>query len=117
MLGAPAMRLAVVLGLVLSVSPWANGADQAAPAAVASAHAQAAPLPGLNAPASLALNGATAYAEVGPSPDLNVATDWTVELWLKDADPNGFLHDLRYVLNKGDGLALEAPFLPAGGPR
>src|SRR5260221_607372 len=35
---------------------------------------------------SLALNGATGYAEAPSTSDLNVAADWTVELWFKDDD-------------------------------
>jgi hypothetical protein len=61
-------------------------------------------------PASLLLNGATASAESAAAPDLNLVGDWTVELWLKDADVNGFDHTYRYLLNKGDGVAAESAF-------
>lgn len=35
--------------------------------------------------------------------------DWSVELWFKDQDPNGFDHTYRYLINKGDGLGPESP--------
>src|SRR5205814_1950718 len=52
-------------------------------------------------------NGA---AEAAATADLNLTSDWTVELWLKDEDPAGFDHPYRYLLNKGDGVAPEAPY-------
>src|SRR5438876_2474095 len=59
---------------------------------------------------SLALNGTTAYAEAPNIAELDIQGDWTVELWFKDGDPNGFDHDYRYLLNKGDGLAFDSPY-------
>jgi hypothetical protein len=62
-------------------------------------------------PGSLALDGATGYAEVAASPDLNITGDWTVEAWFKDDDPAGFNHDFRQILMKGDRNANpEAPY-------
>ena len=60
-------------------------------------------------PRSLSLGGG-AYAEAVASPDLNLTGDWTLQLWLRDADPNGFDHDYRYLLNKGDGVQPETPY-------
>ena len=56
--------------------------------------AEPTPVQAQSAPAarSLALDG-TGAAEA----DLNLTADWTVELWLKDADPNGFAPDYRYL--------------------
>jgi hypothetical protein len=60
---------------------------------------------------SLALNGTTAYAEAAQAPDLNVTGDWSLEAWFKDEDPNGFDHDFRQILMKGDRNANpEAPY-------
>jgi Concanavalin A-like lectin/glucanases superfamily len=56
------------------------------------------------------LDGIGAAAEVPPAPQLNLVADWTFELWFKDEDPNGFLHDYRYLLNKGDGQSAESPY-------
>jgi hypothetical protein len=89
--------------LVAGSGPWMSGP---APRDMAVHAAE------LNAPAqtSLQLNGTTAYGEVANSLDLNPSGDWTVELWFRDDDPNGFDHDFREVLNKGDGVAPEAPY-------
>ena len=73
----------------------------------ASAQAQTPPP---TTPHSLLLNGTTAAAETPDSADLDLVGDWTIELWLKDADPNGFDHTYRYIINKGDGVAGESPF-------
>jgi hypothetical protein len=59
---------------------------------------------------SLQLNGTSAYGEVPTSPELSPAEDWTIEFWFKDDDPNGFDHEFRYLLNKGDGVGPEAPY-------
>src|SRR5262249_16280487 len=80
--------------------PLADGASARAIASAAAA----------GAPGSLVLNGTTAYAEVAPNAVLNRTGDWTVELWLKDEDANGFEHEDRYVLKKGDGVASESPY-------
>jgi hypothetical protein len=63
---------------------------------IASAATLAAP-----ASSSLALNGTAAYAEASGA-KLNLTGDWTVEAWFKDEDPNGFDHEFRQLLNKGD---------------
>jgi len=56
-------------------------------------------------------NGTTSYAEVQSAPDLNITSDWTVEAWFKDEDPNGFNHDYRQILMKGDRAAsAEVPY-------
>src|SRR5438067_8350757 len=57
---------------------------------------------------SLVLNGLSAFAEAPHHPELNLTADWTVEAWFKDEDPNGFNHDNRTILSKGD---------PNGDPR
>src|SRR5262249_52970079 len=49
---------------------------------------------------SLALTG-SGYAEAPHAPDVNLTGDWTLELWFKDEDPNGFDHDYVTLLNKG----------------
>jgi hypothetical protein len=60
---------------------------------------------------SLGLNETASYAEAPHSPDLNITGDWTVESWFKDEDPNGFNHDYRQILMKGDRNANpEAPY-------
>jgi hypothetical protein len=60
---------------------------------------------------ALQLNGTTAYAEVAAASDLNLTRDWTVEASFKDTDPNGFNHDYRQILMKGDKNAnAEAPY-------
>jgi len=59
---------------------------------------------------SLALDGRSGAAEAPASAAINLTADWTLELWFRDDDPNGFDHDYRYLVNKGDGLAPEAPF-------
>ena len=40
-------------------------------------------------PHSLALDGVGAYAEAADAADLELATDWTIELWFKDESPQG----------------------------
>src|SRR5262249_23177941 len=50
---------------------------------------------------SLAVNG-NGYAEAPDAADLNLTQDWTIELWFKDQNPNGFNHDYVTLLNKGD---------------
>jgi hypothetical protein len=57
----------------------------------------------------LTVDGAT-VAEAAPAADLNLTGDWTVELWFRDEDPNGFDHPFAYLLDKGDGVAAEAPY-------
>ncbi|SRR6266851_3789478 len=79
--------LAIIVGLGDQVGVWRAATPSEAVAATI--------------PHSLQLNGTTALVEVTPAPDLNLIGDWTVELWLKDTDPNGFLHDYRYLINKG----------------
>jgi hypothetical protein len=60
---------------------------------------------------SLVLNGASSYAEVASTPDLNITGDWTVQAWFKDTDPNGWNHDFRQILMKGDRNAnADAPY-------
>jgi hypothetical protein len=60
---------------------------------------------------SLAVNGSTGYAEASPTTDLNLTSEWTVETWFKDEDPNGFNHDYAQLLNKGDRAAnAESPY-------
>jgi hypothetical protein len=60
---------------------------------------------------SLALDGTSGYVEVPGTDNLNLTCDWTVEAWFKDEDPNGFNHDYRQILIKGDQLAsAEAPY-------
>jgi hypothetical protein len=63
---------------------------------------------------SLLLNGTTAFAETTANPptsdSLNPSGSWSFELWIKDDDANGFDHPYRYILNKGDGIAAEAPY-------
>ena len=48
------------------------------------------------------MDGSSAYAEVQPDPELNLTGDWTIEGWFRDDDPNGFNHDNRTILSKGD---------------
>ena len=65
--------------------------------------------PGTNR--SLALNGTNGYAEAPSTPDLNITGNWTVETWFKDTDPNGFNHEPRQIINKGDrGANGESPY-------
>jgi hypothetical protein len=60
---------------------------------------------------SLAVNGTTGFAEAVPATDLNLTSDWTVETWFKDEDPNGFNHDYVQLVNKGDRAAnAESPY-------
>jgi len=60
---------------------------------------------------SFHLDGASGYAEVGSSTELNLTGDWTVETWFKDEDPNGFNHDFRQMVMKGDrNASAEAPY-------
>jgi hypothetical protein len=60
---------------------------------------------------SLNFNGSTSFAEVPATSDLNITGDWTIEAWFKDEDPNGFNHDFRQMLIKGDrNAATEAPY-------
>jgi len=67
---------------------------------------------GLISPHSLELNGTSAYAEVPNTPELNPASDWTVEVWFRDANQNGFNHPPAFVAIKGDtGHDAEAPYL------
>ncbi len=51
---------------------------------------------------SLSVDGVSGYAEAPHANDLNVASDWTIELWFKDEDSNGFNHDYVTLLTKGD---------------
>ncbi len=53
-------------------------------------------------PHSLELNGATAYAEVPDAPQLNAAADWSVEVWFRDTNPNGFDHARAFLVVKRD---------------
>ena len=90
-----------LLSPALSV-PEAHAAELAAP-----------PGPGSSSSTcrSLQLNGTTGLAEAAAAPDLNIVGDWTVEAWFKDEDPNGFNHDYRQILMKGDRNANpEAPY-------
>jgi hypothetical protein len=65
----------------------------------------------INTPQFSAGFAGTAYAEAPAGPDLNLTGDWTVELWFKDENPNGFNHDYVTLLNKGDrGTSGEAPY-------
>src|SRR6266851_9921033 len=89
--------------MVIETGPLAVGPT---PQACASKLAQDGPA----GPFSLELDGATGFAEVPGTTALSPSGDWTVELWFKDADPNGFDHDLRYLINKGDGVDPESPF-------
>src|SRR5207237_6984882 len=60
---------------------------------------------------SLRLNGLTSYVDVPAAPDLNLTGNWTVEAWFKDEDPNGFNHENRSILSKGDpALGSEVPY-------
>jgi hypothetical protein len=60
---------------------------------------------------SLAINGA-GFAEAPHSADLNLTGDWTVELWFKDENPNGFNHDYVTLINKGDRATNgESPYI------
>jgi hypothetical protein len=60
---------------------------------------------------SLVLNGTSAYAQTAHRTDLNITGDWTIEAWFKDESPNGFNHDYRQILMKGDHDANgEAPY-------
>src|SRR5437762_1161356 len=61
---------------------------------------------------SLLVDGLTGYAEAPNEPELNTTGDWTVEAWFKDEDPNGFNHENRTILSKGDtNPNLEVPYL------
>jgi hypothetical protein len=60
-------------------------------------------------PRSLRLDGSSAYADVAAGPELNLTSNWTVEAWFKDGDPNGYHHDYRTLIDKGDGIG-DAPF-------
>ena len=52
---------------------------------------------------SLELNGTNAYAEVpNNASELNPSSDWTVELWFRDASPTGFNHPPAFLVIKGD---------------
>ncbi|MBV9602044.1 MAG: LamG domain-containing protein, partial [Chloroflexi bacterium] len=63
-------------------------------------------------PHSLELNGATAYAEAPDIPQLNPAGDWSIELWFRDTNANGFNHPPAFAVIKGDtGHDAEAPYL------
>ena len=65
----------------------------------------------VNRDLSLAVDGSTGYAEVPHSADLNITGDWTIESWFKDEDPNGFNHDYRQIVMKGDrDTTAEAPY-------
>src|SRR5205823_1154465 len=60
---------------------------------------------------SLAFNGQrTAFAEAAGAPGLNLTGDWTVEAWFKDTDRDGYAHDYRSIVYKGDGVAQESPY-------
>jgi hypothetical protein len=58
---------------------------------------------------SLALNG-NGFAEVPHTADLNITGSWSVEMWFRDQDVNGFDHPYRELINKGDGVAAESPY-------
>jgi hypothetical protein len=57
---------------------------------------------------SLALDG-TGYADASGA-KLNLTGNWTVEAWFKDEDVNGFNHDNREIVNKGDHVSAESPY-------
>jgi hypothetical protein len=59
---------------------------------------------------SLAISGA-GFAQAPHSDDLNLTRDWTLELWFRDDNPNGFNHDYVTLINKGDREASgESPY-------
>src|SRR5262249_7810547 len=63
-------------------------------------------------PESLHTDGVSGYAEAPHAADLNLTGDWTIELWFKDEDPNGFNHDYTTLLNKGDRQSsAESPYV------
>jgi hypothetical protein len=51
-------------------------------------------------PHSLSIAGASSFAESPARADLNLTGNWTVELWLRDEDPNGFDHEYRHLINR-----------------
>ena len=67
---------------------------------------------------SIGFNGRSSYVEAPAASDLNIQGDWTVEAWFKDEDPNGFDHDYRQIVMKGDRLSSpEAPYFVLIGNR
>jgi len=63
------------------------------------------------APASLSLNGTTAYAEAPHAAELNTIGDWTVEAWFKDETPGGYNHPRTRIITKGDtSTSAEVPY-------
>jgi hypothetical protein len=60
---------------------------------------------------SLLLNGTNGYAAAPHTADLNITGNWTVEGWFRDMDPNGFNHEPRQIINKGDrNTNAESPY-------
>jgi len=61
---------------------------------------------------SLRVDGVSGSAQAAHANDLNLTGDWTLELWFKDEDPNGFNHDYATLLNKGDRqTSSESPYV------
>jgi hypothetical protein len=56
------------------------------------------------------LDGNTASAEAAAQPELNLTRSWTIETWFTDQDPNGYRHDYRMLLAKGEEAASEVPY-------
>src|SRR5579864_8162600 len=88
------MMLAVIASQ--TISPAVGG--PAAPIANAQPAHSGQPI----SPHSLDLNGTSAYAEVPHTPQLNPPGDWTIEVWFRDTNPNGFNHPPAFLAVKGD---------------
>jgi hypothetical protein len=59
---------------------------------------------------SLKLDGSSAYAEAAARPEMNLTRSWTIETWFKDEAPNGYAHEYRVLIAKGEDAASEVPF-------
>jgi hypothetical protein len=64
-----------------------------------------------SAQGSLRLNGNDAFARAPDAAEVRSTHDWTVEVWFRDDNPDGFDHDRARSVTKGDtGADLEVPF-------
>jgi Concanavalin A-like lectin/glucanases superfamily len=108
--GAKFARLNIATGAT-EVGPILTGQREVAGLCVKGEITGGSPPPANNR--SLALNGTTAYADVPDAASLNIITDWTLETWFRDENPNGFNHDYVTLINKGDrsaGNGGESPY-------
>jgi len=57
---------------------------------------------------SLRLDG-IAWANAPDEAEINSVGDWTLEVWFKDENPDGYAHDRARIITKGDTAGAEVP--------